>query len=114
MFNDQHTNSQVININSEMFSEKVKTDPDAVLIDVRTGNEFVLGHIPNSKLIDIMSPSFLEEIEQLDKTKNYYLYCRSGNRSYHAGLAMIRIGFKAVFNLQNGILDWYEPLEQGY
>lgn len=114
MFNDQHTNGLVMNINSETFSDKLKKDPDAVLLDVRTGNEYAHGHIPNSKLIDIMSPAFLEEIEKLDKTKNYYIYCRSGNRSYHAGAAMLKLGFRTVFNLEDGILKWNEPLEQGF
>lgn len=113
MFKDTNFSSKVLNVDSITFSEKLKNDPDAVLIDVRTHNEFIAGHIPNSKLIDIMNPLFLQEIEKLDKTKNYYLYCRSGNRSYHAGMAMIRMGFNTVYNLQSGILDWYEPLEQG-
>lgn len=113
MFKDTNTSAKVENLDSAAFSEKMKKDPDAVLLDVRTQGEFALGHIPNSKLIDIMSPTFLKEIEQLDKSKNYYVYCRSGNRSYHAGMAMVRIGFQTVYNLADGILDWYEPLEQG-
>lgn len=113
MFKDTNTSAKVENLDSPAFSEKMKKDPDAVLLDVRTQGEFALGHIPNSKLIDIMSPTFLKEIEQLDKSKNYYVYCRSGNRSYHAGMAMVRIGFQTVYNLADGILDWYEPLEQG-
>ncbi len=113
MFNDANINSKVLNLDSSTFSEKLKNDPDAVLIDVRTKGEFLSGHIPNSKLIDLMNPLFLQEIEKLDKTKNYYLYCRSGNRSYHAGMAMLRMGFNKVYNLQSGILEWYEQLEQG-
>lgn len=112
MFKDTNISSKVLNLDSITFSEKLKNDPDAVLIDVRTQSEFISGHIPNSKLIDIMNPLFLQEIEKLDKTKNYYLYCRSGNRSYHAGMAMIRMGFHTVYNLQSGILDWHEKLEQ--
>ncbi len=114
MFRDMGTSVNVANINSADFSEKIKNDPDAVLIDVRTQGEYISGHIPNSKLIDLMNPQFLQEIEKLDKTKNYYVYCRSGNRSYHAGLAMLRMGFQTVYNLQNGILDWYEPLDKGF
>jgi rhodanese-related sulfurtransferase len=113
MFKDTNTSGKVMNIDSITFSEKMKNDPDAILLDVRTKGEYEMGHIPNSKLIDIMSPDFLNDIEQLDKSKNYYVYCRSGNRSYHAGMAMLRIGFQTVYNLADGILDWYEPLEQG-
>lgn len=103
----------VENINAAVFSEKLKNDPSAVLIDVRTEGEFNMGHIPTALLVDIMSPDFIQEINKMDKSKNYYLYCRSGNRSYHAGMAMIRMGFGTVFNLEDGILEWYEPLEKG-
>lgn len=113
MLDDFNPSLKVMNIDSKTFSEKLKNDPNAVLLDVRTSGEFANGHIPDSLLIDIMSPAFLQEIEQLDKSKNYYVYCRSGNRSFHAGIAMLRTGFRSVYNLQNGILDWYEPLEQG-
>lgn len=113
MFEDQNNNKQVFNLSPADFKEKTVNDEKAVIIDVRTDQEYKMGHIPNSNLIDIMNPAFLQEIEKLDKTKNYYLYCRSGNRSYHAGMAMLQMGFENVSHLQNGILDWYEPLEQG-
>ena len=89
----------------------MKSDDDAVLIDVRTKGEHDEVRIPNSKLIDIMSPAFIEEIEKLDKDKSYYLYCRSGNRSYHAGRAMIQKGFSKVYNLEPGIIGWMGDTE---
>lgn len=114
MFNQGNQNLiDVINLNSVSFSEKFKSDENAVLVDVRTPSEFQQGHIPNSLLIDIYSPTFADEILKMDKTKNYYLYCRSGNRSFHAGRFMLSQGFNTVYNLVNGILDWYEPLEKG-
>jgi len=62
--------------------------------------------------MNIYDPSFAEDIQLLDKNKNYYLYCRSGNRSYHAGRMMVQSGFNKVYNLSSGILDWDEPLEK--
>lgn len=102
----------VVNLDSESFSNKFKNDPNSILLDVRTKQEFDDGHIPNSILIDIYSPAFPEKIKELDKEKNYYIYCRSGNRSYHAGVFMLQQGFKTVYNLADGILDWNEPLER--
>jgi len=113
MFKETNNSAKVMNVDSLTFSDKFKNDSNSVILDVRTKGEYAEGHIPGSKLIDIMSPAFLQEIEELDKSKNYYVYCRSGNRSYHAGMAMLRVGFQTVYNLQSGILDWYEPLEQG-
>ncbi len=100
----------LINLNASAFAERLKNDPGAVLIDVRTKFEYNNGHIPQSILIDIMNPAFQTEIDNLDRQKNYYLYCRSGNRSYHAGMFMTRAGFKNVVNLAPGILGWMEPL----
>jgi rhodanese-related sulfurtransferase len=99
-------------LNSSEFSNKLKEDNNAVLLDIRTPNEFSQGHIPNAILMNIYDPTFADDIQQLDKNKNYYLYCRSGNRSYHAGKLMVQSGFKKVYNLSSGILDWDEPLEK--
>ena len=107
-----NTTNSVINLDSESFSEKLRSDSQGVLLDVRTLQEFSAGHIPDSKLIDIYQPTFAEKISELDKEKNYYIYCRSGNRSYHAGVFMLQQGFKTVYNLADGILDWHEPLER--
>lgn len=107
-----NTTNSVINLDSKSFSEKFKSDSQGVLLDVRTSQEFSAGHIPDSKLIDIYLPTFAEKISELDKEKNYYVYCRSGNRSYHAGVFMLQQGFKTVYNLADGILDWHEPLER--
>ena len=112
MHQSSNETNSVINLDSDSFSEKFKNDSNAVLIDVRTAQEFSAGHIPNSVLIDIYLPSFPDQINALDKDKNYYIYCRSGNRSYHAGMFMLQQGFKTVYNLADGILDWYEPLER--
>ncbi len=115
MFKENTEPSQNINtvqdLDSRTFSEKLKNDNNGILIDVRTKMEYNSGHIPNSTLIDISSPDFMNKIDELDRDKNYYLYCRSGNRSYHAGRQMLAMGFKTVYNLESGILDWDEDLE---
>jgi len=101
----------LVNLNSEEFSNQIKNDNHSNIIDVRTKMEYINGHIPKAKLMDIYLPTFASEILVLDKNKSYYLYCRSGSRSYHAGLFMIENGFTKVFNLRNGVLDWHELLE---
>lgn len=100
----------LVNLNSEEFSNQIKNDNHSIIIDVRTKMEYEQGHIPNAKLIDIYLSTFTSEILELDKNKSYYLYCRSGSRSYHAGLFMIENGFANVLNLRNGVLDWHELL----
>ena len=96
----------VENLDAKTFEQKMAGDKDAVLLDVRTPMEHQMVRIPNSILIDINNPMFMEEIGKLDKSKSYYVYCRSGNRSYHAGNYMLKIGFEKVYNLEPGIIGW--------
>ena len=96
----------VENLDAESFRQKLAEDMDKVLLDVRTPMEHEKIRIPNSVLIDISNPMFMLEIDKLDRSKSYYVYCRSGNRSFHAGNYMLKIGFEKVYNLQQGILSW--------
>lgn len=105
------SNNSIVDLDSPEFSKKLKEDNNSVLLDIRTPREYNQGHIPNSALMNIYDPSFLTEVQKLDKSKNYYLYCRSGSRSYQAGQIMINLGFTTVYNLRSGILNWDESLE---
>ncbi len=104
----------VVNLRAQDFANKIITDESAVVIDVRTPREFTDGHIPNSILIDIYNPIFQEKVLSLDKTKNYYIYCRSGSRSYNAGMFMLSKGFSNVHHLADGIICWIDKLETGF
>ena len=101
----------VENLDSNTFEKKLEEDTNVVLLDVRTAMENQTVRIPNSILIDITSPSFMDEIEKLDKTRSYFVYCRSGNRSFHAGNYMLRNGFQKVYNLKTGIIGWHGKKE---
>jgi rhodanese-related sulfurtransferase len=96
----------VENLDAKTFEKKMEEDENAVLLDVRTPMEHQMVRIPDSILIDINGPTFVEEIDKLDKSKSYYVYCRSGNRSFHAGNYMLKVGFDKVYNLEPGIIGW--------
>ncbi|MBU1096024.1 MAG: rhodanese-like domain-containing protein [Bacteroidetes bacterium] len=108
------TKNKLINLNSHDFEKQFSDDKNSVLLDVRTPMENAEERIPNSILIDLYSPNFAKEIEKLDKTKSYYIYCRSGNRSYHAGRQMINMGFEKIYNLESGIIGWHGEVESEY
>jgi rhodanese-related sulfurtransferase len=94
------------NLTQAEWSTKL-TDKNTVVLDVRTPNEWAEGIIENALLINILEPqSFMSEIEKLDKSKNYYVYCRSGGRSEQACQVMSSIGFNEANNLIGGILQW--------
>jgi rhodanese-related sulfurtransferase len=78
---------------------------DFVIIDVRTPEEFVDGHLENALNINLNSGSFSDDINKLNKNKPYLIYCRSGNRSAQAAVIMKDLGFKGVYDM-GGINDW--------
>ncbi len=101
------------NIAQEEWRKLLAEDKDAVIIDVRTREEFESGYLKNAQLIDIMQPqSFMEAVSELDKNKNYYMYCRSGNRSGQSCQILDSQGFKNTYNLQGGMLEWNGEIER--
>ena len=87
--------------------EKLEKDSKAVIVDVRTAHEFEEGFIPNAINLDIyQGQEFIDDIQELDKNKHYYIYCKSGGRSAQACAIMNQLGFKDVYNLMGGITEW--------
>jgi len=100
-------------LTQEDWVSKLKIDDNAYILDVRTEAEVEEGFIPNSTNIDIfLGQGFLDELEKLDKEKNYYIYCRSGNRSGQACAVMNDLGFKTTYNLIGGMMSWQGEVEQ--
>ena len=94
-------------LNQTHWAEQLANDTNAVVLDVRTEEEVELGYIPNAINIDIyQGQDFIDELEKLDKTKNYYVYCRSGKRSAQACSIMKELGFTNTYNLLGGFLEW--------
>ncbi|KAB1069078.1 rhodanese-like domain-containing protein [Tamlana haliotis] len=94
-------------LTQEEWVEQLANDNNAVVLDVRTDAEVAEGIIENAIHIDIYKgQEFVDEIEALDKSKNYYVYCRSGNRSGKACQIMEQLGFENAYNLEGGMLEW--------
>ncbi len=93
-------------LNSTSFINQYKNTPGAVMIDVRTPAEFNAGHIASAINIDYYdSDSFTREIKKLDKSKTYFVYCRSGNRSSKAILIMKDNLIRNTFDLRGGVVS---------
>lgn len=90
-------------LDGKSFLEKYKQTSNAVLVDVRTPAEFNSGHISSAINIDYENPSFASEIQKLDSSKTYFIYCRSGNRSARAISVMKNDNIKNIYELQGGI-----------
>lgn len=72
---------------------------DAVLIDVRTPEEFAEGHLIGAQLLDFNGGELAAAIPSLDPDAEYFVYCRSGNRSGQAMALMQQAGIDNVTNL---------------
>ena len=101
------------NTDANRFAERI-ADPNTVLLDVRTENEFNEGHIANALNIDVKQDDFLEQAKSaLPADKTIAVYCRGGKRSVTAAKKLTAEGYK-VLNLEGGIMAWKEaglPIE---
>ncbi len=96
-----------MNLQQEDWINQLEQDTNAVILDVRTEGECNEGIIPQAINIDIhKGQGFIYQIDELDKSKNYYVYCRSGARSEQACHLMNQMGFENTFNLLGGIMQW--------
>jgi len=94
-------------IDQDEWIELTENDANGIILDVRTPDEISEGYIANMKALDFFEGQlFLEEISKLDKSKNYYIYCRSGNRSGQACDIMEQLGFENTYNLEGGFMNW--------
>ena len=91
--------------------EKNQSNPDFIILDIRTPKEFSAGHIAGARRIDFYANSFAQEFRSLDRNKTYLVYCRSGNRSGQLMQAVEKMDFKSVYNMKSGLVDW---VGQGY
>ena len=79
--------------------EPVQLSEDAIVLDVRTPEEFAGGHLEGAQLLDFNSGEFAVALPSLDPEAEYVIYCRSGNRAGQAMALMQRDGIENVTNL---------------
>lgn len=95
------------NLTQQEWADQLLTDANAVVLDVRTDLEVEEGIIPNAKHIDIyLGQGFIDALKELDTSKNYYVYCKSGRRSVQACTLMGQLGFETTYNLEGGFSEW--------
>lgn len=87
---------------------EVEASADSSIIDVREPNETVSGHIPGARLIPL--GKLLTRLDELDKSTEYTMVCRSGNRSGLAAGWLQERGCR-VKNMQGGMLEWHGKSE---
>jgi thioredoxin len=100
------TSKNVKTIEAKTFAEKIAATPNPQILDVRTPEEFVSGHIDNAKNVDWLSNDFVTNTAKFDKSKPVFVYCKSGGRSQKAAEKLSELGFTTIYQLDGGILKW--------
>jgi UPF0176 protein len=101
-------------VNAEEFNQ-LTNDPDTVVIDMRNHYEYEVGHF--EKAIEIPSDTFREQLPMAvdmmndDKNKNIIMYCTGGIRCEKASAYMLHKGFKNVFHLEGGIINYVNEIK---
>ena len=87
--------------------QKNQTNPDFMILDLRTPPEIAVGYLKNAIFLDFMVPGFSTKIAQLDKSKSYLVYCQSGYRSEKTYALMRSEGFRNVYEMSGGFGRWF-------
>lgn len=100
--------SQIPSVSVIDLKQAIDTKRKLFILDVRTPQEFSRGRIAGS--VNLPVAQVKENVEQFihDKDELIYVYCLSGSRSSVAVKNMIKLGYKNVYNVKNGLQAWQE------
>jgi rhodanese-related sulfurtransferase len=87
-------------------NEENKGNPQFVVLDVRSANDYSNDHLANAINIDFKSDDFVEKLKQLDRSKTYLVICYGGVRSKKTMAQMKALRFTKVYNVKGGMLKW--------
>ena len=106
IFGDNSKTDSSIKVLQPQDFKKAISNKKVQLIDVRTLNEYNSRCINNAKNIDVFSSNFSSEVNKFNKKEPIYLYCASGGRSKRASKKLAKLGFKEIYDLKGGILNY--------
>ena len=102
-------------VNAEQFNA-LTDDPRTVVVDMRNHYEYEVGHFKNA--IEVPSDTFREQLPMSanmltnDKDKNIIMYCTGGIRCEKASAYLLHNGFKNVFHLEGGIINYANTVKE--
>lgn len=94
---------QLTNLAPADFLKKIQTKEGAVLVDVRTPEEFDSGTLPKAINMDFLGKDYWDIFDCMDKNRPVFVFCRSSRRSVRTAMFMKNGGFKEVYNLDGGL-----------
>ena len=102
-------------LNALQMNELISS-PETIVIDMRNHYEYEVGHFVNA--IEIPSDTFREQLPMAadmmkdKKDKNIIMYCTGGIRCEKASAYMLHHGFKNVFHLEGGIINYANQIKE--
>lgn len=106
---DNELQSQIVlmdNVDAKNAADFIVAHPAAIVIDVRTPEEFAQGHVDDAVNIDYRAEDFRDQLDDLDKNAHYVLHCKSGNRSGKSLEIMKQLGFSRITHMDGGFDGW--------
>ena len=94
------------NLDAGAFASQLDACDHAVVLDVRTPEEFQTGYIHGAVNYNIYDADFDQRIAQIGKNKAVFVYCKAGGRSADAAARLVKLGFSEVYDLKGGIMAW--------
>jgi UPF0176 protein len=102
-------------VNAAQMNELL-SDPNTIIVDMRNHYEYEVGHFV--KAIEIPSDTFRDQLPMAvdilkgKEEKNIIMYCTGGIRCEKASAYMLHKGFKNVFHLEGGIINYAQQVKQ--
>jgi len=93
-------------INANEAHALLKSTPEMVVLDLRTGDEFEMFYIVGAVNLDCESAFFERRIKRLDRDTPYLIHCHSGGRSIKALEQFKKHGFKNITHMDGGLREW--------
>jgi adenylyltransferase/sulfurtransferase len=100
--------NDVPTISVQELKQKLDAKADIFILDVREPHEYQICHL-NGYLIPV--GDLPKRVHELDSSREIIAHCRSGVRSARAVNFLRRAGFKKVYNLTGGILEWADKID---
>jgi len=87
-------------------AQKLLSQTNLVILDIRTPEEFKSFHIAGATNIDFHGSDFEQRVKSLDKSKTYLVHCASGGRSTQSLKFFQKYDFQSIYHLDGGINAW--------
>lgn len=95
-----------VTLGTAAWKERLDATTGALVLDVRTPEEYAAGHITNATLLPYTEVQARAGELPDDRAIPLFVYCRSGNRSGIASEALVAMGYTNVVNMRGGYPDW--------